>query len=75
MGRKPREADAVAFLRTPDMALEAYNSHMADFVAIGLGVLINPNFVELIETGKEKKARKSHDDIASFMIKQVEFGK
>lgn len=29
------------------MALEAYNSHMADFVAIGLGVLINPNFVRL----------------------------
>lgn len=48
----------VGGLRTPDMALEAYNSHMADFVAIGLGVLINPNFVELIETGKEKKARK-----------------
>ena len=27
----------VGGLRTPDMALEAYNSHMADFVAIGLG--------------------------------------
>ena len=33
----------VGGLRTPDMAQEAYNSHMADFVAIGLGVLINPN--------------------------------
>lgn len=48
----------VGGLRTPDMALEAYNSHMADFVAIGLGVLVNPNFVTLIETGKENKARK-----------------
>ena len=48
----------VGGLRTPDMALEAYNSHMTDFVAIGLGVLVNPNFVELIETGKESKARK-----------------
>jgi len=48
----------VGGLRTPDMALEAYNSHMADFVAIGLGVLINPNFVEMIETGKENRARK-----------------
>lgn len=48
----------VGGLRTPDMALEAYNSHMADFVAIGLGVLVNPNFVELIETGKENRARK-----------------
>ena len=33
----------VGGLRTPDMAQEAYNSHMADFVAIGLGMLINPN--------------------------------
>lgn len=33
----------VGGLRTPDMAQEAYNSHMADFVAIGLGVLINTN--------------------------------
>ena len=48
----------VGGLRTPVMALEAYNSHMADFVAIGLGVLVNPNFVELIETGKENMARK-----------------
>jgi 2,4-dienoyl-CoA reductase-like NADH-dependent reductase (Old Yellow Enzyme family) len=48
----------VGGLRTPDMALEAYNSQMADFVAIGLGVLVNPNFVTLIETGKENKARK-----------------
>ena len=48
----------VGGLRTPDMALEAYNSLIADFVAIGLGVLVNPNFVELIETGKEGKARK-----------------
>lgn len=48
----------VGGLRTPVMALEAYNSHLADFVAIGLGVLVNPNFVELIETGKENMARK-----------------
>ena len=48
----------VGGLRTPVMALEAYNSHLADFVAIGLGVLVNPNFVELIETGKENRARK-----------------
>ena len=48
----------VGGLRTPVMALEAYNSHLADFVAIGLGVLVNPNFVELIETGKENTARK-----------------
>ena len=48
----------VGGLRTPVMALEAYNSHLADFVAIGLGVLVNSNFVELIETGKENRARK-----------------
>lgn len=49
----------VGGLRTPDQALEAFNSHTADFIAIGMGVLVNPNFVHLIETGKEKKARKA----------------
>lgn len=48
----------VGGLRTPDQALEAFNTHTADFVAIGMGVLVNPNFVELIETGHERRARK-----------------
>lgn len=48
----------VGGLRTPDQALDAYNTHTADFVAIGLGVLINPDFVRLIETGEERRARK-----------------
>lgn len=48
----------VGGLRTPDQALEAYNSHTADIVAIGMGVLVNPNFVRLIETGQERRARK-----------------
>lgn len=48
----------VGGLRTPEQALEAYNTQTADFVAIGLGVLVNPDFVRLIEDGKEHKARK-----------------
>lgn len=49
----------VGGLRTPDQALDAYNSHTADIVAIGLGVLVNPDFVRLIERGEERKARKT----------------
>lgn len=46
----------VGKLSTPQMALEAFNTGWAEFVAIGMGVLANPNFVELIETGKEDSA-------------------
>lgn len=48
----------VGGLRTPDQALEAYNTQTADIVAIGMGVLVNPDFVRLIERGEEQKARK-----------------
>lgn len=47
----------VGKLATPQKALEAMNTDTADFVAIGLGVILNPNFVELIETGRETKVR------------------
>jgi 2,4-dienoyl-CoA reductase-like NADH-dependent reductase (Old Yellow Enzyme family) len=46
----------VGKLATPKMALDAFNTGWAEFVAIGMGVLANPNFVELIETGKEDTA-------------------
>lgn len=49
----------VGGLRTPDQALEAYNTQTADIVAIGMGVLVNPDFVRLIERGEERKARKT----------------
>lgn len=47
----------VGKISTPDKALDAYNAHIADFVAIGLGVILNPNFVQLIENGEESKIR------------------
>lgn len=48
----------VGKLATPQKALTAFNTGWVDFVAIGLGVLANPNFVALIESGQEQKALK-----------------
>lgn len=47
----------VGKINSAQKALNAINTHTADFVAIGLSALINPNFVTLIEQGKEKKIR------------------
>lgn len=47
----------VGKLGTPAKALAALQTGTADFVAIGLGVVLNPNYVALIESGQENRAR------------------
>ncbi|MBP3194701.1 MAG: hypothetical protein J6M05_03445 [Cardiobacteriaceae bacterium] len=61
----------VGKLNTTQKALEAINTGWVDFVAIGMGVLANPDFGERCQTGNDKKIRKMPDLTRSAKANQM----
>lgn len=51
----------VGNLYTADDMIEAYNTGFAEFIAVGKSVMLNPNLVELIETGREDEIETTFD--------------